>query len=389
MPVCTNYLFALGDLVNDLGTFEIPIYLADSVLWPESSGQMNLDTGGDVIHIPTSIETFFVPSIWIKDKGFLMRFAAPLVEEMAKQKYSSDEALKRFKDEKLVFPPHEIAVKNFYQQILVLEQQGRNGIWARFLKNAFSPMNAGKFDYVVGNPPWIRWGYLSQEYRKATLTMWQNYGLFSLKGHAARLGGGEKDFSMLFTYAAADYYLEKKGKLGFLITQEVFKSKGAGEGFRRFKLGEKKNSPDLKIFKALDLATVQPFEGAANKTAAIFLKKGERTEYPVQYTLLTRKRGVGKIPTDAKYEDALKMLEKTKLIAKPMGKPTGSWQTLSEKGYDNPNVEGKNSYKARLGARVEPYGVFWLKIKQVLNDDNLIVSNLVERGKRKSNKLRK
>ncbi|MFZ1979310.1 MAG: N-6 DNA methylase, partial [Bacteroidota bacterium] len=379
----TNYLFALGDLVNDLGTFEIPIYLADSVLWPESSGQMNLDTGGDVIHIPTSIETFFVPSIWIKDKGFLMRFAAPLVEEMAKQKYSSDEALKRFKDEKLVFPPHEIAVKNFYQQILVLEQQGRNGIWARFLKNAFSPMNAGKFDYVVGNPPWIRWGYLSQEYRKATLTMWQNYGLFSLKGHAARLGGGEKDFSMLFTYAAADYYLEKKGKLGFLITQEVFKSKGAGEGFRRFKLGEKKNSPDLKIFKALDLATVQPFEGAANKTAAIFLKKGERTEYPVQYTLLTRKRGVGKIPTDAKYEDALKMLEKTKLIAKPMGKPTGSWQTLSEKGYDNPNVEGKNSYKARLGARVEPYGVFWLKIKQVLNDDNLIVSNLVERGKRK------
>lgn len=266
----TNYLFALGDLVNDLETFEIPIYLADSVLWPESSGQIRLDTSGDIIHIPTSIETFFVPSIWVKDKGFLMRLAAPLVEEMAKQKYSSDEALKRFKDEGLVFPPHELAVKNFYQQILVLEQQGRNGIWARFLKNAFSPMTAGKFDYVVGNPPWIRWGYLSQEYRKATLTMWQNYGLFSLKGHAARLGGGEKDFSMLFTYAAADYYLEKKGKLGFLITQEVFKSKGAGEGFRRFKLGIEKNSTDLKVFKAHDLVNVQPFEGAANKTAAIF-----------------------------------------------------------------------------------------------------------------------
>lgn len=379
----TNYLFALGDLVNELETFEIPIYLADSILWPESGGQMKLDTVGDIIHIPTSIETFFVPSIWVKDKGFLMRLAVPLVEEMVKNKYSSDEALKRFEDNGLVFPPHELAVKSFYQQILDLEQQGRNGIWARFLKNAFSPMIAGKFDYVVGNPPWIRWGYLSQEYRKATLTMWQNYGLFSLKGHAARLGGGEKDFSMLFTYAVADYYLGNKGKLGFLITQEVFKSKGAGEGFRRFKLGLKKNSTDLKVLKAHDLVTVQPFEGAANKTAAIFLKIGEKTEYPVPYIVWTRKHGVGKISTDTKYEDALRMLEKTKLMAKPIGKPTGSWQTLSHKKDDNQNIEGKNHYKARLGARVEPYGVFWLKINQVLNDNNLIVSNLAKRGKRK------
>ena len=65
----TNYLFALGDLVNELESFEIPIYLADSVLWPESRGQMKLDTGGDIIHIPTSIETFFVPSFWVKVKS--------------------------------------------------------------------------------------------------------------------------------------------------------------------------------------------------------------------------------------------------------------------------------------------------------------------------------
>ena len=73
---------------------------------------------------------------------------------------------------------------------------------------------------------------------------------------------------MLFVYASADYYLKDNGKLGFLITQEVFKSKGAGEGFRRFQLGEKKY---LQVLKALDLVSVQPFEGAANKTAGIIL----------------------------------------------------------------------------------------------------------------------
>ncbi|NIU82085.1 MAG: class I SAM-dependent DNA methyltransferase, partial [Candidatus Thorarchaeota archaeon] len=139
-----------------------------------------------------------------------------------------DEAIHRLKKEGLVYPPYEKAVRGFYKHIVELEKEGRNGIWARFLKNVFAPMMAKKFEFVVGNPPWIRWGYLSKEYREATLDMWKNYGLFSLKGQAARLGGGEKDFSMLFTYATADHYLARNGKLGFLITQEVFKSKGAG-----------------------------------------------------------------------------------------------------------------------------------------------------------------
>jgi len=378
----TNFLFALGNLVEELDSFEIPIYLADSVLWPQSAGQMELGSSGDVIHVTTSIDTFFVPSIWVKDNGFLMKNAAPLVEEMVKDQYTSDEALQRFKDNGLVFPPHESAVKNFYDQILNLELQGKNGIWARFLKNAFAPMVAGKYDFVVGNPPWIRWGYLSQEYRKATLKMWKNYGLFSLKGHAASLGGGEKDFSMLFTYAAIDYYLSKNGKLGFLITQEVFKSKGAGEGFRRFKLGNEEKSQDFKVFKAHDLVSVQPFEGAANKTAAIFVIKGVKNKYPVPYTVWSRKKKVGKIPTDAKLKDVLPLLEKKKLTAKPIGKPTSSWQTKDDKISGLEKIVGENSYKARRGASTEPYGVFWLDIKQVFSDGNLLVTNLVDKGKR-------
>lgn len=377
----TNYLFALGDLVNKLDHLEIPIYLADSILWPDKKyGQLELNfAGGEHVKIQTSVKQFHVPHIWVKDNGFLIRQAAPLVEEMAKQNYSASEAMTRFKKEGLVFAPHEQVVQNFYSEILELERQGKNGIWARFLKNAFAPMMAGKFDFVVGNPPWIRWGYLSQEYRDATLFMWKEYGLFSLKGHAARLGGGEKDFSMLFTYAAADYYLKKGAKLGFLITQEVFKSKGAGEGFRRLQLGDR---DWLKVIRAHDLVSVQPFEGAANKTAAIILKKGQKTTYPVSYTLWTRKKGVGKIPTDLALEEAQPLLQKKKLMAQPMGAPTGSWRTTSKTQGELDSLQGENPYLARLGARVEPYGVFWIEIEQVLANGDLVVRNLPEKGKR-------
>jgi SAM-dependent methyltransferase len=379
----TNYLFALGDIAGKLSSFEIPVYLADSVLWPKRSGQMLLGVDG-AVEVPTSVGTFQVPKIWVDDPS-MMRRAAPVIEQLAKIRCNTSEVLEHLKKEGLVFQPHEKVVIRFYEHILGLEQEGRNGIWARFLKNVFAPMIAGNFDFVVGNPPWIRWGYLSNEYRKATMEMWQDYGLFSLKGHAARLGGGEKDFSMLFTYAAADHYLCRNGKLGFLITQEVFKSKGAGEGFRKFRLGA---GDSLMVTKAHDLVSVQPFEGAANKTSAIFLTKGRvETRYPVPYIVWKRKKGVGRIPTNLKLKDAVRLLEREELEARPIGKSNGSWKTLKIGDKRLNKIEGENAYQARLGARVEPYGVFWLDVRQILSGGDLIVRNLVEKGKRRIKKI--
>lgn len=380
----TNYLFALGDLLPELHDVEIPIYLADSVLWPTQKGQKKLNfAGGEYIEIKTSLREFNVPYIWVKDEGFLMRQAAPLLEIMAKENYSVPEVLNRLKNQGLVFPPHEGVVQEFYQEILSLEKEGKNGIWARFLKNSFAPIIAGKFDFVVGNPPWIRWGYLSQEYKEATMPLWKEYGLFSLKGHAARLGGGEKDFSMLFVYASAEFYLKTDAKLGFLITQEVFKSKGAGEGFRRFWIA---NRVPLKVLKAHDLVSVQPFEKAANKTAAIILTKGQETTYPVDYTLWTRKKGVGRIAVDLPLKEVLKSLARKKLLAKPIGSITSSWQTTL-KDAKLINLRGKNAYKAYLGVRAVPYGVFWVMVKHQRSDGLLIIENLPEKGKTKINKV--
>ncbi len=375
----TNYLFALGDLVNDLlnqgQTIEIPIYLCDSVLTPTRTTG---DLFGKFLEVATSVGKFQVPVEWVKDGGFSLARAAPLIEEMVKNRYSVEEAMSRLQTEGLAFTFNEQIVKNFYSQILELEKQNKNGIWARFLKNVFAPKMAGQFDFVVGNPPWIRWRFLSKEYREATTPLWKNYKLFSLKGYAQMLGGAEPDFSMLFVYASSDYYLKDGAKLGFLITQEVFKSKGAGEGFRRFQLGDKKY---LKVLKAHDLASVQPFEGATNKTAAIILKKGEKTEYPVPYIAWTKKKGVGKIATDKLLDEVLPLLQKKKYVAKPIGSNVGSWQTQSIELEKLSKIEGKNYYLARKGVSPEPYGVFWLEIKQVLSNGDLIICNLSKKGK--------
>jgi len=387
----TNYLFALGDLVNEIlergGHIEIPIYLADSVLWPEQIGnQLSLGLEGDVRKIKTSVKDFFVPRVWTDEFKWRMGEAAEIIERDVKLQIDPETALKHFKEVGLAFHGCEMEVKNFYSQILRLEKERKNGIWARFLKNFSAPIVAGreKFDFVVGNPPWIRWDYLAQEYREATRHLWEDYGLFSLKGYAQMLGGAKPDFSMLFVYAASDYYLKNGAKLGFLITQEVFKSKGAGEGFRRFQLGSKEH---LKILKAHDLVSIQPFEGATNKTAAIILKKGEKTEYPVPYIIWNKKKGVGNIPTDKLLNEVLLFLQKRRYIAQPIGSSVGAWQTIKEGEENLFALEGKNYYKARAGAWADPYGIFWLELKQVLSDGNLLITNLIERGKTKIQKI--
>ncbi|MCD6470940.1 N-6 DNA methylase, partial [bacterium] len=387
----TNYLFALGDLVNEIlergGHIEIPIYLADSVLWPEQIGdQLSLGLEGDVRKIKTSVKDFFVPRVWTDELKWRMGEAAEIIERDVKLQIDSETALKHFKEVGLAFHGCEMEVKNFYSQILGLEKERKNGIWARFLKNFSAPIVAGreKFDFVVGNPPWIRWDYLAQEYREATRHLWEDYGLFSLKGYAQMLGGAKPDFSMLFVYAASDYYLKNAAKLGFLITQELFKSKGAGEGFRRFQLGSKEH---LKILKAHDFVSIQPFEGATNKTAAIILKKGEKTEYPVPYIIWNKKKGVGSIPTDKFLNEVLLLLQKRRYIAQPIGASVGAWQTIKEGEENLFALEGKNYYKARAGAWADPYGIFWLELKQVLSDGSLLITNLIERGKTKIQKI--
>jgi hypothetical protein len=270
---------------------------------------------------------------------------------------------------------------NIYGQIKKLDDAGENGIWAKYIKNAFAPVYLGKFDYVIGNPPLIRWRYLSDEYRKRTLKLWQDYGLFSLKGYATRLGGGEKDFSMLFTYACADNYLKEKGILGFVITIEVFKSKGAGEGFRKFILKNRKEP--LKILSMEDMVDLKPFQ-AANKTSIFCLQKGKKTNYPLPVIEWKRKKGIGRIKPEWTLDEVIRNTTRKKLKAIPVNPKKGisEWQTASLVDLQiYSQLKGKNLYKAYIGARIEPYGIFWLEIKNVRPDKKIVVENLFNAGK--------
>lgn len=220
------------------------------------------------------------------------------------------------------------------------------------------------FDFVVGNPPWIAWDHLAPELRRATLPLWERYGLFTLSANAARHGGAKKDLSMLVTYACADRYLRTGGRLGFVITQTAFQSHGAGDGFRRFRLGAE--GPELAVLRVHDLVALRPFAPASNWTSVLVLEKGRPTSYPVPYV----KWLPGRVqrPCTARPADPQR--------------PGSPW-LVAPPGLSVTGLAGPSHYTAHLGANSGgANAVFWLDVLQATRA-GLLVRNASDKGKRR------
>jgi len=353
-----NYLLALGELIREhTSPVELPVYFADSVLAEKRSTY-----AGAEYALKTTVGEFSVPVI-VVEKG-LLSTALSLIEECIRLDYSQSEFKNRLSRELQVINEGEVSMLvNLYAQILKLHKQNKNKIWTRVLKNSFAPLFMGKFDYVVGNPPWVNWESLPEDYRNASKGLWFSYGLFTLSGMEARLGGGKKDISALFTYVCTDRYLKDDGFFGFLITQAVFKTRGAGEGFRRFIV---RNEP-LQVVKVHDLVEIKPFEGANNRTATIFLRKGKQTKYPVPYIVWRKKHG-GEIDPAWDLDETSKHISKIEMEAIPADskKRNSPWLTAPKLDILQ-KVIGASRYQGFAGIYSGGLNaVYWLKLLQTL-----------------------
>jgi hypothetical protein len=237
---------------------------------------------------------------------------------------------------------------------------------------------AGQVDYVAGNPPWIVWDNLPADYRHRTKPLWKHYGLFTLSAAAARHGGGKKDLSMLMLYANADAYLKQGGKLGFVITQTLFQTKGAGDGFRRFRIGAA--GQWLRVLRVDDMVGFQPFPGASNWTSTIILEKGRETVYPVPYYRWSLVEDCAS-PSIA---DWAASFDVKRCDAEPIDrrKVNSPWLIRPKSLHaDLGGLVGPSDYVAHSGAcSGGANGVYWLQILKMA-PGGALVQNLAERSK--------
>ena len=388
----TNYLLAVADLLAyATGTIEIPVYLADSIMVERRTSLV-----GNVYVLRTSAGEFEVP-VGIVERGLLPGVLAE-VARCLEGRYSIEDFRKRLEVTFKLSPGEVDTLTRLYATLLKLEEEGKNRVWVAVIRNAFAPILKGRFDYVVGNPPWVNWENLPDAYRDASRELWERYGLAKIVGKTG-LGKVKRDLAMLFLVRCFDLYLKPGGRLGFLVPFTVFKTQ-AGAGFRNF-IARK-----TKIHVIHDLVTLYPFEGAVNRTSAIVVEKiceiglGEVSDdvknalykafeenmKGVRHIIWVNPSGKA-IPTDKPLEEVLKETKRYEAIMIPIEpkNPESPWMQITPKAVEvvRKLLTGMQYYEAHAGVYVGINQVYYVQVKGKTPDGKLIITNPPEPGAKK------
>lgn len=204
---------------------------------------------------------------------------------------------------------------------------------------------------------------------------WRRPSLGNAVGaNGTRISSWRGKGGILFTYVCADAYLRQSGKLGFVITQTLFKSKGGGQGFRRFRIGDQEY---LGVTHVDDMSDLQPFEEAANRTAVLSLEKGLQTHYPVRYSVWLKKDSSSFVE-DSELQHVLEATARQEMLAFTIdpSDATSPWITgpAGTLAVLVPKIRA-SEYVARMGAHFGASGVFWVRILSQQKAGRLLVEN--------------
>jgi type II restriction/modification system DNA methylase subunit YeeA len=392
----TNYLLAIADLLHHArGPVEIPVYLADSIMVERRTSLI-----GNVYVLRTSAGEFEVP-VGVVESGLLPGVLVE-VTRCIEGRYSVENFRKKLETAFKLSSGEVDTLSRLYATLLKLEEEGRNRVWIAIIRNAFAPILKGRFDYVVGNPPWVNWENLPDAYRDVSRVLWERYGLAKVVGKMG-LGKVKRDLAMLFLVRCFDLYLKPGGRQGFLMPFTVFKTQ-AGAGFRSF-LARR-----TKVHVVHDLVALKPFEGAVNMTGAVVVEKlcdidlssmpedeRKRCEKSLLKAFEENVGGVkhfiwvsvdGKpVPTDKPLEEVLRETRRHEAVMAPLEhrKPETPWMQVTPKTLEAVRklLAGTQYYEAHAGVYVGINQVYYVQIKGKTPDGKLIITNPPEPGAKK------
>lgn len=378
MAARTNYLIAIRGLIDGLERVEIPVYLCDSILTPSSYGGLFAGETGASKELKTAAAKFIVPVEIASSASEVGRYAEVL-EVCVKNGYSSKEFLERCGAEGLKVTKDKLHTA-LYQELVALDKANKNGVWARIIKNSFAPLFVGKVDIVVGNPPWINWENLPESYRKDTVSVWQHYGLKDVGFGKAAIGKSKHEIAGLFLYVSADHYAKPDGSVAFVVTQSLFKNKGAA-GFRQLKIGRTWLRPQA----ITDMVECGVFEGAVNRTATIVVSKQSRIfDYPVDYACWFPRKEPD-LPEMATLEEVKRLVLPVAMKAFPADQNDrgAPWLTCPEPVAKCLKlVLGRAYFRAFEGVNSGGLvGAYWMRKVKELSAKTWLMENLGDAGK--------
>lgn len=326
----------------------IPVFIADSILAPVVYTEENDNT----LNLTTSVGQLELPKFESFSKGNeFLTLLSHYIDDRTDYEVFKQLVLGK----KLISSDSEPVVKKLFDRLYVLHRGSKDSFWPIILRNSFAPIMIGnKFDYVVGNPPWISWKSMSKNYRDGTLAVWQSYGIFEKNAYDKKTT--HDDFGMAVTYVAIDQYLKNGGTMVFLLPASFLKSTKGGEGFRKFEIIRNGQDVPFSVESVHDFSEVSLF---TIPTAVIKFHKGDRMTYPMHdYCVFSQIGRKSKIDSHCNWNQVSNMVISTKLLAQPVDRHDiqSAWLTLKDMTFANNLLDSTKPrvYRGRKG--IEPAG---------------------------------
>ena len=369
-----NYLISISDLIEDNPgiDIEIPVLLADAIYSPAPDPDGNAEIVNYVIGSNIANLTISLPTQLAQDREKL-DLVFHIMGECVENNNSSEQMIRELVDNNIINEEENdrwrALLSNTYDRVLSLHQRNWNGIWFRIVRNYFWSATAGKFDIIIGNPPWVRWSKLPELYRSRVRPTCLHYDIFS---DTPYYGGNELDISGLITFTVSDKWLADNGRLIFLLTQTHFQS-ASSQGFRRFHIDDEHYLNPISVD---DLKALKPFPDASNKTVLfVAAKSSSIPEYPIQYTIWSSCDGMPRsIPETISKEDALLRTQRIENEANPVASIDSPWAILPPGEFALcRNLVGRSEWvEGKKGITCDLNGIYFVKIVGVSRNNTLV-----------------
>ncbi len=186
---------------------------------------------------------------------------------------------------------------------------------------AHAPDGDPTVDHLVGNPPWLPWGRLSETVRERWRDRYvEALDLLPHDGAAARLGHANDDVSVLYAWVCVHRYLRAGGRAAFVLKRSATKGP-AGKLLRQLRVGDR----PLALARVHAFEDLRPFGRDARADAAIYSFVADADhQFPVPATVWRAGDAAPDFSTTAALRTSL-AAEETGLVPVDPDEPASAW----------------------------------------------------------------
>ena len=148
-----------------------------------------------------------------------------------------------------------------------------------FCQDVITKAHAGKYDILIGNPPWANFSDLPASYKEQLKPFFVQEGLV-LDKQQMLLGASRVDIAALVLKVVLGKLLKANGTGYFYLPTSLFFGEGAHRGFRRYKAGSTRG---FAVDTVYEFSSTKVFDGVGTSYCCARFRADMPQNFPVPY----------------------------------------------------------------------------------------------------------